>query len=116
MSMDEPSDAIPISEPAADEPVAIEPAHETTPLPEPPPAPMRKPVREVIYRHTVAVRLTHWINLFCITLLLMSGLQIFNAHPRLYWGQYGANTDHAALEMTVGDPAKGQPLGIVRIG
>jgi thiosulfate reductase cytochrome b subunit len=46
----------------------------------------------------------------------MSGLQIFNAHPRLYWGQYGANTDHAALEMTVGDPDKGQPLGMVRIG
>ena len=25
--------------------------------------------------------------------MLMSGLMIFNAHPMLYWGQYGANFD-----------------------
>ena len=91
MSMDEPSDAVPVDEPA------LETAPE--PPPEPTPAPARKPVREVIYRHTLAVRVTHWINLFCITLLLMSGLQIFNAHPRLYWGQYGADHDKAFIEM-----------------
>ena len=31
--------------------------------------------------------------------MLMSGLMIFNAHPRLYWGQYGANPDPAWLEI-----------------
>ena len=31
--------------------------------------------------------------------MLMSGLMIFNAHPRLYWGQYGANSDPAWLEI-----------------
>ena len=40
-----------------------------------------------IYRHSLAVRVTHWINVLCLTLLLMSGLQIFNAHSALYWGQ-----------------------------
>lgn len=40
-----------------------------------------------IHRHRIWVRLTHWINLLCLTLLLMSGLQILNAHPALYWGQ-----------------------------
>ncbi len=49
-------------------------------------------------------------------MMLMSGLQIFNAHPRLYWGEYGANTDHAALEITARDSSKGQSLGVVRIG
>jgi thiosulfate reductase cytochrome b subunit len=39
------------------------------------------------YRHSVAVRVTHWINVICFAVLLMSGLQIFNAHPGLYWGQ-----------------------------
>ncbi len=39
-----------------------------------------------IYRHRVWVRITHWINVICMTVLLMSGLQIFNAHPALYWG------------------------------
>lgn len=37
------------------------------------------------YRHTLPVRILHWINLVALTILLMSGLQIFNAHPRLYW-------------------------------
>jgi thiosulfate reductase cytochrome b subunit len=63
------------------------------------PGPEARPAREVIYRHTLVVRITHWINLFCIALLLMSGLQIFNAHPRLYWGQYGADQDKAFIEM-----------------
>ena len=39
-----------------------------------------------IFRHSLWVRLTHWINVVCMTVLLMSGLQIFNAHPALYWG------------------------------
>ncbi len=43
--------------------------------------------------------------------MLMSGLMIFNAHPRLYWGQYGANPDHAwfAIGAT-------PTMGFVRIG
>jgi thiosulfate reductase cytochrome b subunit len=28
----------------------------------------------------------HWVNAIAMLLLLMSGLQIFNAHPALYWG------------------------------
>jgi hypothetical protein len=36
---------------------------------------------EVIYRHSRAVRLTHWINAVVLLVMLMSGLQIFNAHP-----------------------------------
>jgi len=38
-------------------------------------------------RHALAVRLMHWINVVALTTLLMSGLQIFNAHPALYWGK-----------------------------
>lgn len=43
--------------------------------------------RDVIYRHSVTVRITHWINALVLFVLLMSGLQIFNAHPALYIGQ-----------------------------
>jgi thiosulfate reductase cytochrome b subunit len=43
---------------------------------------------EYLYqRHTLVVRVTHWINVIALTVLLMSGLQIFNAHPSLYWGK-----------------------------
>src|SRR6267154_2713935 len=47
------------------------------------------PRREVMYRHTVAVRLTHWVNALILVLLLISGLRLFNYHPALYWGNYG---------------------------
>jgi thiosulfate reductase cytochrome b subunit len=39
-----------------------------------------------VKRHSVLTRITHWVNVVCLTLLLMSGLQIFNAHAALYWG------------------------------
>jgi len=42
--------------------------------------------RDIIYRHAGTVRLTHWINALVLLVLLMSGLQIFNAHPALYFG------------------------------
>ena len=57
------------------------------------PVEVQTPARERIYRHAAATRVTHWINFLCVAVLLFSGLQIFNAHPRLYWGQYGANLD-----------------------
>lgn len=40
-----------------------------------------------IFRHRWPVRLMHWVNVVCMTVLLMSGLTIFNAHPALYWGR-----------------------------
>lgn len=64
-----------------------------------------------LYRHKILVRVTHWINAICLTILLMSGLNIFNAHPALYWGN-GSNFDHPALmlgdyENQFGEPTKG---------
>lgn len=43
--------------------------------------------RHWIHRHSLVVRITHWIAALSIAVLLMSGLQIFNAHPALYWGK-----------------------------
>jgi Ni/Fe-hydrogenase b-type cytochrome subunit len=57
----------------------------------------------LIYRHRLATRLWHWINAVAIVVLLMSGLMIFNAHPRLYWGQAGSNPDPAWLEIRADD-------------
>lgn len=41
---------------------------------------------ELVRRHRLPVRLAHWLNVACLFVLLLSGLQIFNAHPALYWG------------------------------
>ncbi len=54
---------------------------------------------DVVKRHRVSTRLWHWTNVVTLAVMLMSGLMIFNAHPRLYWGHYGANADHAWLEI-----------------
>ncbi len=54
---------------------------------------------EVIYRHTFLVRLSHWINAAAIFILIGSGLNIFNAHPQLYWGRKGSELDQPFLSI-----------------
>lgn len=54
---------------------------------------------DLVYRHRWSTRLWHWLNALTVFMMLMSGLMIFNAHPRLYWGKYGANFDHAWLKI-----------------
>src|SRR3954465_8311940 len=73
-----------------------------------PPAP---PSVRIAYRHRLPTRIWHWINALTVFVMLMSGLMIFNAHPRLYWGQYGANYDHAWLEI-----GSTQDSGFLRVG
>ncbi|ANL50176.1 UNVERIFIED_ORG: thiosulfate reductase cytochrome b subunit [Rhizobium esperanzae] len=71
--------------------------------------------RMLIYRHSLVVRLSHWVNVLCLTVLLFSGLQIFNAHPALYWGQYGADNDPSFIAMeAVEDGARVK--GLTHIG
>jgi thiosulfate reductase cytochrome b subunit len=72
--------------------------------------------REVIYRHGLVVRVTHWVNVLVISLLLMSGLNILSAHPRLYWGQFGADFDKPWLEVTSVGHAAGLRSGVVKVG
>ena len=75
----------------------------------------REPIREggarVVYRHRLPTRIWHWLNAAVILVMLMTGLMIFNAHPRLYWGQYGANPDYSWLQ--IGDRGE---QGYLRVG
>lgn len=68
-----------------------------------------------IYRHRAPVRVWHWVNVLCILILLGSGLNIFNAHPRLYWGMYGADADRPFISITAMDTGSGVH-GITQIG
>lgn len=54
---------------------------------------------DLVKRHRLSTRAWHWINALAIIILLMSGLMISNAHPMLYWGQYGANLDQPWLKV-----------------
>ncbi|ROO28743.1 HupC [Salinisphaera orenii MK-B5] len=69
----------------------------------------------VIKRHGLFTRVWHWVNLVCLVILLMSGLQIFNAHPALYWGN-DSSFDDPALQITAMRGDDGAPMGVVRIG
>jgi thiosulfate reductase cytochrome b subunit len=74
----------------------------------------RPPRRKLIYRHSIVVRVTHWINVLCLTILLMSGLQIFNAHPALYWGRL-SDFSHPVLSMTAVQPEGGSQRGVTMV-
>lgn len=70
---------------------------------------------DLVRRHRLATRLWHWLNALTVTVMLMSGLMIFNAHPRLYWGRYGADNDPAWLEIGARGEGAGAH-GMLRIG
>ncbi|MEM6634364.1 MAG: cytochrome b/b6 domain-containing protein [Pseudomonadota bacterium] len=64
-----------------------------------------------IKRHRVSTRIWHWASAALMIVLFMSGLMIFNAHPRLYWGHSGAHFDPAWLEI-----GSTETTGYLRIG
>jgi thiosulfate reductase cytochrome b subunit len=71
--------------------------------------------RYPFYRHALPTRLMHWVNALVLLVLLMSGLQIFNAHPSLYLGM-SSNFDHPALALAAVQQADGTYTGVTRIG
>jgi thiosulfate reductase cytochrome b subunit len=74
------SEAVPFEEPSASVGLAPNQGEMLAARPD------SAPVAERVYRHRLPVRISHWLNVPCLIILIMSGLQIFNAHPALYWG------------------------------
>ena len=72
------------------------------------------PVTERIYRHRLPVRISHWLNVPCLIILIMSGLQIFNAHPALYWGDR-SDRDQPLLSIRPMKTESGEMRGITTI-
>ena len=73
-----------------------------------------KPQKVLVRRHSPIVRITHWINAVSLCLLLLSGLQIFNAHPHLYWGQQ-SDFGHGWLSIGAYDVGD-HPRGVALVG
>ena len=76
--------------------------------------PASAPVVERIYRHRLPVRISHWLNVPCLIILIMSGLQIFNAHPALYWGDR-SDRDQPLLSIRPVKAESGEMRGITTI-
>jgi thiosulfate reductase cytochrome b subunit len=52
-------------------------------------------------RHDLAVRITHWINAIGTLALIVSGVAILFAHPRLYWGETGAVGGPSLIDLPI---------------
>jgi thiosulfate reductase cytochrome b subunit len=77
---------------------------------------MRSSSNSYVYlRHPLAVRIMHWINVIAVSVLLMSGLQIFNAHPALYWGQSSYSGRPPVLQIGSTQASDGTPIGVTRV-
>jgi thiosulfate reductase cytochrome b subunit len=72
------------------------------------------PVDEKVYRHRLPVRVTHWLNAICIPILIMSGLQIFNAHQALYWGDR-SDRDRPLLSIKAMRAENGEIKGVTTV-
>jgi thiosulfate reductase cytochrome b subunit len=69
---------------------------------------------ERVYRHRLPVRISHWLNVPFLIILIMSGLQIFNAHPALYWSDR-SDRDQSVLSIRPGQSESGEVRGITTI-
>jgi thiosulfate reductase cytochrome b subunit len=67
------------------------------------------------YRHRLPVRIMHWINVLAFFMLLMSGLQIFNAHPALNWGKSSYDGKPPLLQMTASQTPDGKIIGVTQV-
>jgi thiosulfate reductase cytochrome b subunit len=67
------------------------------------------------YRHTLAVRIMHWVNVLALTVLFMSGLNIFDAHPALYWGKSSYTARPPVLEIGAAERGERGVVGITRV-
>lgn len=54
------------------------------------------------------------MNVLCLVILVMSGLQIFNAHPALYWGE-DSDFERPLLSIYTAFTAEGRPIGVTRV-
>lgn len=68
----------------------------------------------LVRRHAAVVRITHWVNVLCLAVLLMSGLQIFNAHPALYLGS-ASDFQNPVLAIGAEKAGDGQMHGVTRV-
>jgi thiosulfate reductase cytochrome b subunit len=74
-----------------------------------------RPESYVYYRHKLPVRIMHWVNVVALTIMFMTGLQIFNAHSQLYWGKSSYDGTAAVLAISSRVDDQGRVTGYTRV-
>ncbi len=93
-------------------PLAVSPVHRDPSSRTYQPSPSA--TQERMYRHRLPVRISHWLNVPVLFILIMSGLQIFNAHPALYWGDR-SDRDRPVLSIRSIQTESGETKGITTV-
>jgi thiosulfate reductase cytochrome b subunit len=54
-----------------------------------------------LIRHSLLVRITHWITTLCFLLLLLTGAELVISHPRFYWGEDGNSLTPSLFQIPI---------------
>jgi thiosulfate reductase cytochrome b subunit len=66
---------------------------------------------QVTPRHTLLVRVTHWITLVAFIALLVTGVEILISHPRFYWGEVGHSRTAPLFQIPIPSSRATVPTG-----
>jgi thiosulfate reductase cytochrome b subunit len=62
-------------------------------------------------RHTLLVRVTHWITVISFLTLLVTGIEILISHPRFYWGEVGNSLNPTLFKIPIPSSRSTVPTG-----
>jgi len=62
-------------------------------------------------RHSVLVRVTHWITVISFIALLVTGVEILISHPRFYWGEVGNSLTPPLFQIPIPSSRSTVPTG-----
>ena len=68
-------------------------------------------VRATRLRHSLLVRLTHWLTFLAFIALLVTGIEILISHPRFYWGEVGNVNTHPLFTFHIPSSRDSVPTG-----
>lgn len=67
--------------------------------------------RATVLRHSLLVRITHWLTFIAFVALLLTGIEILISHPRFYWGETGNVNTPAAFTFHIPSSRDSVPTG-----
>ena len=62
-------------------------------------------------RHSLLVRITHWLTFVAFIALLVTGIEILISHPRFYWGEVGNVNTHPIFTFHIPSSRDTVPTG-----
>jgi len=71
--------------------------------------------QDLLYRIPFIIRLAHWLVALALFFLLLSGFQIFNAHPALYWNN-ASDFDRPFFQIGATETDEQQAVGVIQLG